>query len=139
LVGSIRESYSSFKANFREVYLRRYMEEVAACVGSFEEYILGEFMEKNPMIDIFCKNSSCGETFQQLVEEPLEDVEFAEVRCKDVFQLRHFEQSLHREGLEEQERRIMKLLSKVFEHHLRANKLLIAQKPVQERRTRPQE
>lgn len=54
------------------------------------------------MIDIFCKYSSGGEAFQQLVEEQLEEVEFAEVRCRDVYQLRHFEQALQREGHEEQ-------------------------------------
>lgn len=113
-MGSIRERYDSFKGNFREVYLRKYMDEVVACVNSFEEYILGEFLEKNPMIDIFCKYSSCGEAFQQLIEEKIDEVEFAEVRCKDVFQLKLFEQSLQREGLEEQERRMMKLLSKIF-------------------------
>lgn len=66
-MGSIRQRYESFQSNFREVYLKRYMEEVRACIDSFESYIFGEFLEKNPMIDIFCKYSSGGEAFQQLV------------------------------------------------------------------------
>jgi hypothetical protein len=66
-------------------------------------------------------------------------VEFAEVRCRDVFQLRHFEQAMQREGLEEQERRMMRLFSKIFEHHLRTHKILLTQKPTQERRLRQQE
>lgn len=44
VVGSVREKYSSFKANFRDVYLKRYIDEVMACVESFETYILGEFL-----------------------------------------------------------------------------------------------
>jgi hypothetical protein len=35
IVGSIREKYDTFKINFKEVYLKRYMEEVMACVNSF--------------------------------------------------------------------------------------------------------
>jgi putative NIF3 family GTP cyclohydrolase 1 type 2 len=108
-------------------------------VASFESYIFGDFLEKNPMIDIFCKYSSGGEAFQQLVEEQLEEVEFAEVRCRDVYQLRHFEQALQREGHEEQERRMIRLFSKIFEHHLRTNKILLTQKNTQERKLRQQE
>lgn len=108
-------------------------------MASFESYIFGDFLEKNPMIDIFCKYSSGGEAFQQLVEEQLEEVEFAEVRCRDVYQLRHFEQALQREGHEEQERRMIRLFSKIFEHHLRTNKILLTQKNTQERKLRQQE
>ena len=90
MVGSVREKYSSFKANFRDVYLKRYIDEVMACVESFETYILGEFLEKNPMIDIFCKYTSGGDLFQQAIEDPLDELEFAELKCREVFHLRHF-------------------------------------------------
>lgn len=74
VVGSVRERYQTFVTNFKQVFLKKYIEEAAACVASFQEFILGEFLDKNPMIDIFCKYSSGGDTFQQLVEEPLEQV-----------------------------------------------------------------
>jgi hypothetical protein len=33
---------------------------------------LGDFLEKNPMIDIFCKYSNGGDMFQQVIEEKLD-------------------------------------------------------------------
>lgn len=125
MVGVMRERYSAFETDFKQVYLRRYVKEMRDSLQRFEQYILGEFLEKNPLIDIFCKYGNAGgDMFQQVIEDKLPDLEFAEIKCKEVFHLRQFHSMLHRETKEDQEKRILKLLSKIMDHYLRNLKLI---------------
>lgn len=119
IVESIRHKYASFKIDFKEVYFKMFMKEIENCINSFENYLTNDFFEKNPMVEIFCKYTTGGDMFHQIIEDNLEDIEFSEVVCKEVFQLKQFEKLMHRESREEQDKRMFKLLSKIFEHHLR--------------------
>lgn len=63
-----------FKINFKDVYLIRYIEEIKACIATFQKYVLQDFLEKNPLVDFFCKTTVGGDMAQQIIEDPLGDI-----------------------------------------------------------------
>jgi len=62
-----------------------------------------DFLEKTPLIDIFSKSmNSTGDMFQELIEDSLGDIEMAEIKCKEIAQIKNFELSLQKERKEDQ-------------------------------------
>lgn len=128
-----------FKINFKDVYLIRYIEEIKACIATFQKYVLEEFLEKNPLVDFFCKTTVGGDMAQQIIEDPLGEIQFSEVKCKEVYNIKYFEQMLQKQSIQDQEKRIIRLLSRIFQHHLKNNKILVAQKQAVEKISKAQQ
>lgn len=73
-----------------------------------------------------------------MIEEKEEEIEFAEIKCKEVFQLRQFASFLYQGFKQEQEKRTVKILTKQFEDHLRGLKLIPPLNKLPEKMTKQQ-
>lgn len=71
-----------------------------------------QFCVDHPISELFGKNID--DNLQAIMEDKLEDIEFSDLKCKEVFQLRQFSLYLSKEFKEEQEKRMIKILTKLF-------------------------
>ena len=66
-------------------------------------------------------------------EERDEDIEMADLKCKEVHQIRHLSYHLSRDFKKESEKRIGRILTRMFEEHLRSNKLIVNSKDARQK------
>jgi hypothetical protein len=59
-----------------------------------------------------------------LIEDAEDDLEFSELKCKDVYQLKQLYSYLEKDKKKDEEKRITKILTKIFEDYLRELKLI---------------
>ena len=124
-LSTVQGRYKSFEVDFRQMYLKKFVKQLKEAVERFEDHVSKEVLDRTPLVNVFCRYTG-SDAFHDIVAG--NDLDFAELTCKDIQQLKFFYNSLQRESLLEQQNRVHRMLQRVLEGFLKHNNLVSLQK-----------